>query len=116
MMSYRNSILFRSLFREYTLVYKVLSSIYPANHKIQSYSSSNLHAQPQMEDRAMSSEVKSKDAKLTSASPRDYDIIIYGATGFTGSLCALHVAKTYGTSIKWAIAGTYMMLVVMLYV
>jgi short subunit dehydrogenase-like uncharacterized protein len=34
-----------------------------------------------------------------------YDVIIYGATGFTGRLASLYVAKQYGSSIRWAIAG-----------
>ena len=38
-------------------------------------------------------------------SPRDYDLILFGATGFTGRLAALYLAKTYGSSIRWAIAG-----------
>jgi short subunit dehydrogenase-like uncharacterized protein len=36
---------------------------------------------------------------------RQYDIVILGATGFTGYLAARHIAKTYGNKIKWAIAG-----------
>ena len=38
--------------------------------------------------------------------PSKYDIVIYGATGFTGSLAAAYVAKQYaGKRVKWAIAG-----------
>jgi short subunit dehydrogenase-like uncharacterized protein len=33
------------------------------------------------------------------------DIVLFGATGFTGSLAARYIAKTYGTGVKWAIAG-----------
>lgn len=40
-----------------------------------------------------------------SDSPRKFDIILFGATGFTGRLAALYIARTYGTSIRWAIAG-----------
>jgi hypothetical protein len=36
---------------------------------------------------------------------RSYDIVIFGATGFTGRLAAIYMAKRYGTSIRWAIAG-----------
>jgi short subunit dehydrogenase-like uncharacterized protein len=36
---------------------------------------------------------------------RRLDLVIYGATGFTGGLAARYVAKNYGTTIKWAIAG-----------
>ncbi len=35
---------------------------------------------------------------------RDIDIIIYGATGFTGQLCVKYF-KSLHTSVKWAIAG-----------
>jgi hypothetical protein len=40
-------------------------------------------------------------------SERQYDIVVLGATGFTGYLAARHLAKTYGVnqSVKWAIAG-----------
>jgi Saccharopine dehydrogenase NADP binding domain len=39
---------------------------------------------------------------------RKYDIVVLGATGFTGYLAARHLAKTYGVdnkTIRWAIAG-----------
>jgi short subunit dehydrogenase-like uncharacterized protein len=38
---------------------------------------------------------------------RDFEIIVYGATGFTGRLVAEHLLKTYGATgdLKWAIAG-----------
>ena len=37
---------------------------------------------------------------------RQYDIVIFGATGFTGRLAALYVARQYGArSFKWALAG-----------
>lgn len=37
----------------------------------------------------------------------EFDIIVYGATGFTGRLVAEHLAKQYGVggSVKWAMAG-----------
>jgi len=34
-----------------------------------------------------------------------YDIVLYGATGFTGKLCVSYIRNTYGSSIKWAIGG-----------
>jgi len=34
-----------------------------------------------------------------------YDLVIYGATGFTGKLAVEYVAKQYGSKLKWAIAG-----------
>lgn len=45
---------------------------------------------------------------------RKYDLVVLGATGFTGGLAVRHLAKTYGTNsssgenkgvVKWAIAG-----------
>jgi short subunit dehydrogenase-like uncharacterized protein len=39
---------------------------------------------------------------------RTYDVVVLGATGFTGRLAALHLAKTYGCTgdnVRWAIAG-----------
>ena len=38
---------------------------------------------------------------------RKYDIVVLGATGFTGGLAVRHLAKTYGINkdVKWAIAG-----------
>lgn len=36
---------------------------------------------------------------------REFDILIYGATGFTGKLVAEYVTEQYGTSIKWGMAG-----------
>jgi len=36
---------------------------------------------------------------------REFEIIIYGASGFTGRLVAEYMGKTYGQSISWAMAG-----------
>lgn len=38
---------------------------------------------------------------------REFDIILFGATGFTGSLVAEYLLREYGTnsSLRWAIAG-----------
>jgi len=35
----------------------------------------------------------------------EFEIVIFGATGFTGRLASLYVAKQYGSTFKWAIAG-----------
>jgi short subunit dehydrogenase-like uncharacterized protein len=35
----------------------------------------------------------------------NYDIVIYGATGFTGTLAARYVDSEYGSKVKYAIAG-----------
>ncbi|MFT5134816.1 MAG: short subunit dehydrogenase-like uncharacterized protein [Gammaproteobacteria bacterium] len=34
-----------------------------------------------------------------------FDVIIYGATGFTGKLVAEYMVAQYGTSVSWAMAG-----------
>ncbi|MBW4331863.1 saccharopine dehydrogenase NADP-binding domain-containing protein [Stakelama sp. CBK3Z-3] len=40
------------------------------------------------------------------ASEREFDLIVYGATGFTGRLVAEYLAATYSDgSIRWAMAG-----------
>ena len=36
---------------------------------------------------------------------REFEVILWGATGFTGSLVARHLIDTYGDDLKWAIAG-----------
>ena len=38
---------------------------------------------------------------------REFDVIIWGATGFTGRLVAEHYLKQYGLDgkLKWAMAG-----------
>ncbi|RZM23378.1 MAG: saccharopine dehydrogenase, partial [Sphingomonas sp.] len=36
---------------------------------------------------------------------RDFDIVIYGATGFTGRLVAEYLTQTYPTGVRWAMAG-----------
>ena len=47
-------------------------------------------------------------ANAEQALPRAHDLILYGASGFTGRLVAEHVLGTYGATgdIKWAMAGT----------
>lgn len=39
------------------------------------------------------------------ADKRDYDVILFGATGFTGRLVAEYLAKNAGSEVRWAIAG-----------
>jgi short subunit dehydrogenase-like uncharacterized protein len=38
-------------------------------------------------------------------SQRKYDLVVFGATGFTGRLAARYLTTTYGDRIKWALAG-----------
>ena len=37
----------------------------------------------------------------------EFDVIVYGASGYTGRLVAEHLAKRYGVGgeVKWAMAG-----------
>lgn len=37
-----------------------------------------------------------------------HDLVIFGATGFTGQMAAMYIAKRYGNNFKWAIAGRRM--------
>ena len=41
----------------------------------------------------------------TDTSTRTLDLVVFGATGFTGKLACSYLAKTYGRTIKWAVAG-----------
>ena len=36
---------------------------------------------------------------------RKYELILFGATGYTGKLCAEHITTHLPTDLKWAIAG-----------
>ena len=38
---------------------------------------------------------------------REFDVVIWGASGFTGRLVAAYLAETYGLDgeLRWAIAG-----------
>ena len=38
-------------------------------------------------------------------SERPYDLVLLGATGYTGALTAEHIAEHLPTNLKWAIAG-----------
>jgi short subunit dehydrogenase-like uncharacterized protein len=38
-------------------------------------------------------------------SNRPYEVVIYGATGFTGRLVAEYLAHHYGSDVRWAMAG-----------
>ncbi|OAQ70339.1 saccharopine dehydrogenase [Pochonia chlamydosporia 170] len=36
---------------------------------------------------------------------RQYDLVVFGATGYTGQLTAEHIATSLPTDLKWAVAG-----------
>lgn len=38
-------------------------------------------------------------------SERIYDIVLFGATGYTGQYTAEHIVSYFPTDLKWAIAG-----------
>lgn len=40
-----------------------------------------------------------------STGDRTYDVVLWGATGFTGRLVAEHFATTHASDLRWAIAG-----------
>lgn len=44
-------------------------------------------------------------ATAAAAAQREFQLVVFGATGFTGKLAVAYLAKQYGTSVKWAIAG-----------
>jgi short subunit dehydrogenase-like uncharacterized protein len=39
------------------------------------------------------------------ADSREFDVVVYGATGFTGRLVAEYLAQTYPDGLSWAMAG-----------
>ena len=41
---------------------------------------------------------------VSSLSSRPFEIVVWGASGFTGRLVAEHIARDY-QGLKWAIAG-----------
>jgi len=38
-------------------------------------------------------------------SSRPYDLIVFGASGYTGKLTVDHIASSLPTDLKWALAG-----------
>ncbi|KAI4094659.1 MAG: hypothetical protein LQ344_002130 [Seirophora lacunosa] len=42
---------------------------------------------------------------MAASSSRKYDLILLGATGHTGKLCAEHITKSLPTDLKWAVSG-----------
>lgn len=36
---------------------------------------------------------------------RQYDLVVFGATGYTGKLTAEHITTHLPTDLKWAVAG-----------
>lgn len=42
---------------------------------------------------------------MATPAQKEYDIILFGATGYTGKLCAEHITLTLPKDLKWAVAG-----------
>jgi len=42
---------------------------------------------------------------MSLASAREYELIVLGATGYTGKLCAEYITSSLPTNLKWAVAG-----------
>ena len=42
---------------------------------------------------------------MTDDGRRDHDIVLFGATGFTGKLVAEYLARAGPKDLRWAIAG-----------
>jgi len=36
---------------------------------------------------------------------REFDVVVFGATGFTGRLVAEYLSSQYGSDVSWAMAG-----------
>lgn len=41
----------------------------------------------------------------TQAGEREYELIVWGATGYTGKLTAQHITENFPHDFKWAVAG-----------
>ena len=42
---------------------------------------------------------------MSTRQSRIYDLVVLGATGYTGKLCAEYISTSLPTNLKWAIAG-----------
>ena len=42
---------------------------------------------------------------IVSAPEHEFDVVVWGATGFAGRLTAQHLLERYNTSLRWALAG-----------
>lgn len=49
--------------------------------------------------------ISSYEARAMSTSPRDHDIVLFGATGYTGRLVAEHLVRAHGPAVRLALAG-----------
>ena len=42
---------------------------------------------------------------MSDPQPKVYDLILLGATGYTGKYCAEYISTSLPTNLKWAVAG-----------
>lgn len=42
---------------------------------------------------------------MTAATNREYELVLWGATGYTGKITAEYITKSLPHDLKWAIAG-----------
>ena len=72
-------------------------------------SSSSSQSQSQSQSQSSDEDIDGIDVVAKIAlEDRKYDLVLLGATGFTGSIAAQYLAEQYGINgkvIKWAIAG-----------
>ncbi|KAF5833430.1 Saccharopine dehydrogenase-domain-containing protein [Dunaliella salina] len=56
--------------------------------------------------RVQEAEAPSTESAAPASTPtRPYEVVVWGATGFTGKLVCEHLARDYGGKVKWAMAG-----------
>lgn len=81
-----------------TAVYQVGKALLPSNKKTSDEEKILEESTP---------ESFPKPSELVPFQDRKYDVVLLGATGFTGGLAASYLAKTYGAkgAISWALAG-----------
>lgn len=42
---------------------------------------------------------------MSDPQPKEYDLVLLGATGYTGKYCAEYISTSLPTNLKWAVAG-----------
>jgi hypothetical protein len=42
---------------------------------------------------------------MAESKAREYELVLLGATGYTGKLCAEHITLKLPTNLKWAVGG-----------
>ena len=85
-----------------------LSVIYQAGRTILSSVTSRSNSKNQKSTISIDSGYKVDPSQIIPRAQRTYDVVVLGATGFTGYLAARYLCQTYGCrddNVKWAIAG-----------